>query len=90
LADTVVSNGVPYGFHPAGTRQAAELIERHDAGQQESPLVILLDGTLLADPSDAEIMDGVRGVECREIVAVRHRHGVPAIGLEAPCAILGS
>jgi thioredoxin reductase (NADPH) len=52
-------NGIPYGFHPTGTRQAAELIEKHDAGQQKFPLVILLDGSLLADPSDVEIMDGI-------------------------------
>ena len=52
-------NGIPYGFHPAGSRQATELVEKHDAGQQQLPLVILLDGTLLTNPSDAEIMDGV-------------------------------
>lgn len=52
-------NGIPYGFHPAGTLLADQLIEEHDAGQKELPLVFLLDGSTLVNPSDAEIMDGV-------------------------------
>jgi thioredoxin reductase (NADPH) len=52
-------NGIPYGFHPAGTPLANQFVETHDAGQQELPLVFLLDGTMLVNPSDAEIMDGV-------------------------------
>lgn len=52
-------NGIPYGFHPAGTPLADQLVDKHDARQQELPLVFLLDGSLLVNPSDAEIMDGV-------------------------------
>jgi thioredoxin reductase (NADPH) len=52
-------NGIPYGFHPAGTLLADQLIEEHDAGQKELPLVFLLDGSTLVNPSDADIMDGV-------------------------------
>ncbi len=52
-------NGIPYGFHPAGTPQAEQLVDKHAAVQQQLPLVFLLDGSLLANPSDAEIMDGV-------------------------------
>ncbi len=52
-------NGIPYGFHPAGTPLARQLVDEHGAMQQELPLVFLLDGTTLANPSDAEIMDGV-------------------------------
>lgn len=52
-------NGIPYGFHPAGTPQAAQLVDKHDAVARQLPLVFLLDGSLLANPSDAEIMDGV-------------------------------
>lgn len=52
-------NGIPYGFHPAGTLLADQLVEEHDAGQTELPLVFLLDGSTLVNPSDAEIMDGV-------------------------------
>jgi thioredoxin reductase (NADPH) len=52
-------NGIPYGFHPAGTPQAEQLVDKHDARGQQRPLVFLLDGSILANPSDAEIMDGV-------------------------------
>jgi thioredoxin reductase (NADPH) len=52
-------NGIPYGFHPAGTPLANQLVDEHDASQQEQPLVFLLDGSTLVNPSDAEIMDGV-------------------------------
>ena len=52
-------NGIPYGFHPASTPQAEQLVDKHDARDQQRPLVFLLDGSMLANPSDAEIMDGV-------------------------------
>ncbi len=52
-------NGIPYGFHPTGTLLADQLVDEHDAWQKELPLVFLLDGSTLVNPSDAEIMDGV-------------------------------
>jgi len=52
-------NGIPYGFHAAGTPPADQLVDKHDARQQELPLVFLLDGSMLVNPDDAEIMDGV-------------------------------
>ena len=52
-------NGIPYGFHPAGSTFADQLLDEHDAHGKPQPLVFLLDGTTLADPDDAEIMDGV-------------------------------
>ena len=52
-------NGIPYGFHPTGTPLAEQLVDKHDARQKELPLVFLLDGSILVNPSDAEIMDGV-------------------------------
>lgn len=52
-------NGIPHGFHPAGSPMADQLLEKHHAGQQALPLVFLLDGSMLVNPGDAEIMDGV-------------------------------
>jgi len=52
-------NGIPYGFHPAGSPLANQLVDKHDARQRELPLVFLLDDSILVNPSDAEIMDGV-------------------------------
>jgi thioredoxin reductase (NADPH) len=52
-------NGIPYGFHPAGSAMADQLVDKHDARQHALPLVFLLDGSMLVNPGDAEIMDGV-------------------------------
>jgi thioredoxin reductase (NADPH) len=52
-------NGIPHGFHPVGSPTADQLIDKHHAGQQALPLVFLLDGSMLVNPVDAEIMDGV-------------------------------
>lgn len=52
-------NGIPYGFHAAGTPLANQLVDEHEAWHKELPLVFLLDGTVLANPGDAAIMDGV-------------------------------
>jgi thioredoxin reductase (NADPH) len=52
-------NGIPYGFHPTGTAPAEQLVAKHDAAKEELPLVFLLDGSMLVNPSDAEIMDAV-------------------------------
>lgn len=52
-------NGIPHGFHPAGSPMADQLLDKHHAGQQALPLVFLLDGSMLVNPGDAEIMDGV-------------------------------
>lgn len=59
IRELLERNGIPYGFHPTGTALAEQLLDDHDARQKTQPLVFLLDGTTLADPSDAEIMDGV-------------------------------
>jgi thioredoxin reductase (NADPH) len=59
IRELLERNGIPYGFHPAGTPLADQLVDKHDARQQELPLVFLLDGSLLVNPSDAAIMDGV-------------------------------
>jgi len=59
IRELLERNGIPYGFHPAGTALADQLLDEHDAWQKPQPLVFLLDGTTLADPGDAEIMDGV-------------------------------
>lgn len=52
-------NGIPYGFHPDGTAPSDRLLDTHGARDRELPIVFLLDGTALVNPSDAEIMDGV-------------------------------
>jgi thioredoxin reductase (NADPH) len=52
-------NGVPYGFHPAGSVPANRLVEERGAELTAMPVVFLHDGTVLVDPTDAEIMDAI-------------------------------
>lgn len=52
-------NGIPYGFHPTGSAVANQFIAEHGSATHPLPQIILLDGSLLINPSDAEIMDGV-------------------------------
>ena len=52
-------NGIPYGFHQVGSAPANRLIEERGAEIATLPAVFLLDGSVLVNPTDAQIMDGV-------------------------------
>jgi thioredoxin reductase (NADPH) len=52
-------NGIPYGFHQIGSVTADRLIEERGAEIAALPAVFLLDGSVLVNPTDAQIMDGV-------------------------------
>jgi thioredoxin reductase (NADPH) len=52
-------NGIPYGFHQIGSVTANRLIEERGAEIAALPAVFLLDGSVLVNPTDAQIMDGV-------------------------------
>jgi thioredoxin reductase (NADPH) len=52
-------NGIPHGFHQAGSLPANRLIEERGAEVAALPAVFLHDGLVLVDPTDAQIMDAV-------------------------------
>ena len=57
-------NGIPYGFHPYGFHQtgsvsANRLIQQRGTEIKATPALFLHDGTVLFDPTDAQIMDAV-------------------------------
>ena len=52
-------NGIPYGFHQTGSGPAIRLIEERGTKVTSSPAVFLHDGSVLVDPTDAQIMDAV-------------------------------
>jgi thioredoxin reductase (NADPH) len=52
-------NGVPYGFHDVASPTAKRLGEERGADLAVLPVVFLLDGSVLADPTDAKIMDAI-------------------------------
>ena len=52
-------NGIPCGFHSAGSPLANRLLEERGADPSALPAILLLDGSVLVDPTNAEIMDAV-------------------------------
>ena len=54
-------NGVPHGFYPSGGRDAVRLLEEHGIEPIRLPIVILLDGSALHAPTNAEIADAIGG-----------------------------
>lgn len=52
-------NGIPCGFHAAGSRLANQLLEERSANPAAVPAILLLDGSVLVDPTNAEIMDAI-------------------------------
>ena len=56
-----LTNGVPYGFHESTSSMARRLSERYGVDLERVPVVFLLDGSALANPTDAAIMDAIGG-----------------------------
>ena len=54
-------NGVPHGFYAAGSRPAARILEEHGIESRALPIVILLDGTALYEPTNAQMADAIGG-----------------------------
>jgi thioredoxin reductase (NADPH) len=52
-------NGIPFGFHQAGSVPANRLVQERDAKLSTLPAVFLHDGSVLVDPTDAQIMDAI-------------------------------
>jgi thioredoxin reductase (NADPH) len=59
LRELLARNGVPHGFYASGTPAAKQVLAQAGAVDRGVPAVVLLDGTMLADPSNAELMDAV-------------------------------
>lgn len=52
-------NGIPYGFHAAGSSAAVRLGEERGVALTSLPAIFLLDGSVLQAPADAQIMDAI-------------------------------
>lgn len=59
LRDFLERNGIPYGFYPAASLRGQSLLEQTRSGTSRLPVVILLDGQALADPTTAELGDAL-------------------------------
>ncbi|HEX2063017.1 MAG TPA: FAD-dependent oxidoreductase [Acidimicrobiales bacterium] len=58
LRNLLARNGVPHVFHPSDSAEGARLLR--EAGREGStePIVVLLDGRVLVDPSNADVARG--------------------------------
>jgi thioredoxin reductase (NADPH) len=61
LRELLGRNGVPHGFYAAGSPEATRLLEEHGVEARPLPLVLLLDGSALHDPTNAEVADAIGG-----------------------------
>ena len=59
IRELLKRNGVPYGFHESTSSMARRLSERYGVDLERVPVVFLLDGSALANPTDAAIMDAI-------------------------------
>ncbi len=52
-------NSIPFGFHQAGSVPANRLVQERGAELTALPAVFLYDGSVLVDPTNAQIMDAI-------------------------------
>lgn len=57
LRELLERSGIPHGFHPADSDAGRKLIETYRIDEHRLPAVLTLDGTVLHDPSNAELAD---------------------------------
>jgi thioredoxin reductase (NADPH) len=57
LRDLLGRNGVLHTFHPADSREGQELLARVGYDSARLPVLVLFDGQVLVDPSNADIAD---------------------------------
>jgi thioredoxin reductase (NADPH) len=59
LRELLERNGIPYGAYPADSDEGRDLLARARLGTSRLPVVLLLDGSALLDPSNAELADAL-------------------------------
>ena len=64
LRELLGRNGIPFGFYPADSPEGQRLLEEAGAAGKALPAVVLFDGRVLADPSNAEVGEAI-GVQTK-------------------------
>ncbi len=59
LRELLGRNGVPFGFYPAGSPDGQRLLAGAGAAGSAGPAVVLFDGRVLSDPSNAEVAQAI-------------------------------
>jgi thioredoxin reductase (NADPH) len=58
LRSLLARNGVPHAFHPSESEEGRRLLAEAGRERADVPVVVLLDGRMLVDPSNAELAGG--------------------------------
>jgi len=66
IQDLLARNGIPYGFYLAESDEGRDWLRRAGLDGSRLPVVILLDGFALEDPSNAEISDALGATNLEE------------------------
>jgi thioredoxin reductase (NADPH) len=59
LEERLQRNGIPYGLYAARSEQGRRLLEETGLQSERLPIVVLLDGRAISDPSDADLADAL-------------------------------
>ena len=59
IRDLLSRNVVPFGFYPADAGPGKALLEQADAAAAAMPVIIMLDGRVLANPSNAQLAEAI-------------------------------
>lgn len=66
VRDLLERNGIPHGFYPSDSEDGLRLIEKTQLDPTRLPAVVLLDGHVLSDPTNAQIMDALGATDVEE------------------------
>jgi thioredoxin reductase (NADPH) len=64
LRDLLSRNSIPFGFYPVDSQQGRALLEGIAVTSEHLPVVVLFDGRVLVDPSNAELAQAL-GIKTR-------------------------
>jgi len=66
IRDLLERNGIPHGVYLADSEDGSRLIEKTRLDPDRLPAVVLLDGHVLSDPTNAEILDALGATNVEE------------------------
>lgn len=68
LGELLTRNGIPYGFYEADSAKGATILEQVGLTADQLPVVTLLDGHTMVDPSFKEIADALGANDANDMV----------------------
>jgi len=66
LADLLERNGVPYGCYNVDSEAGRKILEETGVDRDRLPAVVMLDGRVLQDPTNAELADALGAAELED------------------------